>query len=1105
MAIYHLSAQVISRGAGRSVVAAAAYRAATRLEDARTGVAHDFTAKDHLVHAEVLLPDGAPTAWTDRGTLWNVVEASEKRKDAQLAREVEFALPRELSQAEGTALARDFVREQFVARGMVADLCVHRPVGEDGEAKPHAHVLLTLRGVAPGQQADGSNAAFGAKQREWNSTALLQTWRTRWAELANERLASLGHDARIDHRSLAAQGIPLEPQHKVGPAGMRRAARGEAAERRAEHDAIARRNGARIAADPDLALDALTRQQSTFTRQDLARFIARHSDGAAQFAQVLAKVEAAPALVRLGEDAAGRTRWTTREMLAAERRMEGQAAALVEGQVHGVTARRRDHALRQAESGGLTLSVEQRDAVRHLTDAEGLALVVGYAGTGKSALLGVARDAWEAQGLRVRGATLSGIAAEGLQAGSGISSKTLASLEWHWARGRDVLGPRDVLVVDEAGMVGSRQMQRVLEQAQQAGAKVVLVGDPEQLQAIEAGAAFRALAERHGAAEISEVRRQRQDWQREATRELATSRTAEALARYEQAGMVLGHATQEEARAALVEGWLEGRQQDPARSQLMLASTRADAAALNRLAREQLGGAGALGPDHRIATEQGERSFAAGDRLMFLRNERALGASAEGQGGAAVKNGTLGTVTSIQGQGEAAQLTVRLDTKDATTPAAEVTFAVRDYGALTHGYAATIHKAQGVTVERAHVLASRAMDRHAAYVALTRHRDGVRLHWARDELGSREGLTRRLSRQRAKDVTLDYAGPEGERRAREAFASRRGLHPLAPESEIIARSPVERARASGETAAAYLDRVAAQVEPPAPPLLPAQRDPTGRDSLGRGTTPQEIAAAEARDPAVRREAVDRTQWLRAAYRDPVQAEAQLDALLWKNRDDRNQVAHQLREQPELLGRLRGGDGLFSGRGAQLERASAVSAVRSVASGLEREAAARQRAGETYQTEVAAQRVRDAVEVPGLSQRAWRAVEALEQARAASRPPEANKAPQAYWQALAGRPDPALAEAWQRVVRRQPEVAAELRAVAAAAEQRLRPQGVEQSLTAKAAEAVAPSRKGLAGIGRAVAVLREGQRAVEAQERIQARTQEAEQQRLGIRRAPGLGR
>src|SRR5262249_20361353 len=157
-----------------------------------------------------------------------------------------------------------------------------------------------------------------------------------------------------------------------------------------------------------------------------------------------------------------------------------------------------------------------------------LALVLGYAGTGKSALLGVAREAWEAQGYRVRGAALSGMAAESLEGGSAIASRTLASLEHAWDRGRELLGPRDVLVVDEAGLVGWRQMRRVLSRVQDAGAKLVLVGDPEQLQAIEAGAAFRALAERHGAVELTEVRRQRSGWQREATRQLATGRTIDA-------------------------------------------------------------------------------------------------------------------------------------------------------------------------------------------------------------------------------------------------------------------------------------------------------------------------------------------------------------------------------------------------------------------------------------------------------------------------------------------------------------------------------------------------------------------------------------------------
>jgi ATP-dependent exoDNAse (exonuclease V) alpha subunit len=238
------------------------------------------------------------------------MEVIERRKDAVLAREIEFALPRELSKAEGIALAQDFVAEQFVARGMVADLNVHWTREPDGGIKPHAHVMLSMREVGgpalgrPAIEGDG----FGRKQRDWNDVGLLRTWRERWAELANERLAELGHDIRIDHRSLRDQGIELEPQHKIGPAGARREERGEAAERAAEHREIAWRNGDALLAEPGIALKALTQQHSTFTRHELARFVDRHTDGAEQFAAVLAKVEAVPELVRVGEDGRGPAR-----------------------------------------------------------------------------------------------------------------------------------------------------------------------------------------------------------------------------------------------------------------------------------------------------------------------------------------------------------------------------------------------------------------------------------------------------------------------------------------------------------------------------------------------------------------------------------------------------------------------------------------------------------------------------------------------------------------------------------------------------------------------------------------------------------------------------
>ncbi|MBV9655676.1 MAG: Ti-type conjugative transfer relaxase TraA [Acetobacteraceae bacterium] len=776
MAIYHFSAKVISRASGRSAIAAAAYRSASQLYDERLGRAQDYSVKPGVVHSEILLPVGAPARWLDRSVLWNEVEAGEKRQDAQLAKEFEIALPQELGQAEAIRLARDFVHEQFVARGMVADLNVHWGKTADGEAQPHAHVMLTMRRVEPLALApDG--VGFGLKERAWNDRALLPAWRARWAELANKRLAELGHDVRIDHRSYREQGIALEPQNKIGPAGMRRESRAQAAERAAEHRAIAARNGLAIAEKPEIALTALTHQQSSFTRRDLARFVDRHTDGADQFRDVMAKVEASLELVRLGMDGRGRERLTSREMLTVERRMEQAADALGNRRTHAVSLERRRAAL-----DGTELGREQALAFGHVTRARDLTLVVGYAGSGKSTMLGVARRAWAAEGYRVRGAALSGVAAEGLEAGSGIESRTIASLEYAWAQGKETLSARDVLVVDEAGMVGSRQMERVLSRARAAGAKVVLVGDPEQLQAIEAGAAFRALAERHGAAEITEVRRQRDEWQRQATRELATGHTAEALGRYTASGMVREADTREDARAALVAGWDDARKTAPEESRIILAYTRDDVRTLNRLARERMRESGALhGADQAVQTERGERAFAAGDRIMFLRNERALdsGGSSD-RDGVAVKNGTLGTVLAVGADGE--KLTVRLDGLGGAAQGRAVTFSVGDYAHIDHGYAATVHKAQGVTVDRTHVLATPFMDRHAAYVALTRHRGGVSLHYAREDFADRARLAQVLGRERAKDTSLDYGA--GEPELARSYAARRGL---APESEIVVR------------------------------------------------------------------------------------------------------------------------------------------------------------------------------------------------------------------------------------------------------------------------------------------------------------------------------
>ena len=265
MAIYHLSAKVIGRAGGRSSVAAAAYRTAGRLRDTRQGIEHDYSRKGGVVHTEILAPETAPDWMRDRDQLRNAVEAVEKRKDAQLAREIEVALPRELDRDQRLDLLRGFVRREFVDRGMIADVAVHETKARDGQGQPHAHIMLTMRELA--------GAGFGKKDRSWNAPDVLVGWRAAWARDANAALERAGQEARIDHRTLDAQRetteraaeqardngqealalefdkkviqLDREPEPKIGPAAQAQEKRGLQTERGAAFRDTQARNAAR--------------------------------------------------------------------------------------------------------------------------------------------------------------------------------------------------------------------------------------------------------------------------------------------------------------------------------------------------------------------------------------------------------------------------------------------------------------------------------------------------------------------------------------------------------------------------------------------------------------------------------------------------------------------------------------------------------------------------------------------------------------------------------------------------------------------------------------------------------------------------------------------
>lgn len=755
MAIYHLAMKPISRSGGRSAVAAAAYRAAQKLTNERDGLTHDFTRKGGVEHSEIVIPAGSRADWArDRSTLWNMAEAAEKRKDARVAREIEVALPHELTARQRMALTREFAQGLADKYGVAVDFSIHCPDANMDVRNAHSHIMMTTRAV----ERDGLGGKTDLELENKKLIALglptshdqLRDIRLDWEERANRHLALAGHDIRIDHRSHRECGLEIEPTQHMGVHASQMERRGKPVDRRRQDEDAARHNAKLIRERPEQALALITSEKSVFDRTDVARVLHRYIPHPDEFQAAFAKAMASPALVELcpeHRDESGRTivgaRYSTKEMVVVERQMAESADRMAQTHSFGLARRHVDQAIAARDF----LAEEQRDAIRHVTGPERISAVVGMAGAGKSTMLAAAREAWEADGYQVMGAALAGKAAEGLEESSGISSRTLASWERGWERGRDTLTSKSVLVVDEAGMVGSRQLSRVIAEADRAEAKIVLVGDPEQLQPIGPGAAFRAVAERTGFAELAGIRRQQEGWQRDASMAFGRHQTEQGLSAYAERGHIRFENDIADARAAIVKDAIADLDARPDGSRLVLAHRRVDVADLNQSIRAARQARGELQGAHLYQTTEGDRAFAAGDRLLFRENSRDLG----------VKNGMLGTVE----KAEPGRLEVQLDSAKGPGTGRSVSVSMADYAAVDHGYATTIHKAQGATVDRSFVLASGSMDRHLAYVGMTRHRDSVTLYAGRDEFKDMAALSARLSRAGLKETTLDYAQRRG--------------------------------------------------------------------------------------------------------------------------------------------------------------------------------------------------------------------------------------------------------------------------------------------------------------------------------------------------------
>ncbi len=803
MAIYHYHREIGKRHSGKNSVFAVAYIRGENRTCHKTQEIKDFTYKHDVIYAECLLPNDAPewalklrnsqvkgedgdyvfdkTGVNFSDHAWNQIEFMEKRLDSQLYFHDDFAIPVELDKDSAVELVRDFVKGKLAVEGVFCDVAIHWDL-----INPHAHVVMPLRQL--------TEEGFSKKRRfgKGELSQLVTQIRSDWADYANLKMKELGIDARIDHRSYKDRGLALTPTIKVGKATYMHDTKLQEI-RVAENQMIRAQNLEKIKAAPDVltakisqecafpnqdtlveevkkyvvgaqvlsqveaqedaskerlvneVIDTLRQEKTVFSERELKSMIMEKSESLDEVNRLVARIGESAELFNLGLGDDGRIHYVTRQAFQLETDLSQTTERLSNKNNFLVS----DEDVRRV-SKEFGLNEGQRIALKHLTQSGNLALVVGVAGSGKTYMLKAAKAVWEASGYRVRGVAFSGRAAAGLENDAGICSQTIAGFMKSMRQGYTQFGPSDILVMDEMGMTSLDDMQQVVKVVAAAGGKFAGVGDTEQTQPVGRGAPMRAMIEQAGCVVMDTVIRQKLDWQAGATLMMEKQQTAEGLDVYHSHGRVHMGATACDAKALVVEHWYsEVKRQAPEAigEHILIAFKNETVAELNRLARAKLVNAGRIEQGSLIDTRDGALELAVGDRVQFGRNDYRLH----------VKNGDFGTVTHIDDQ----PISVRLDNER------EVTFDSMQYRDFKYGYAATVHKLQGVTTDHAfQYIDSRAYDRHLFLVGSSRHRQNLTIIADNELFKDYDDLKQVVSRHGLKDHIFDYPA---------SFAIRRGF------------------------------------------------------------------------------------------------------------------------------------------------------------------------------------------------------------------------------------------------------------------------------------------------------------------------------------------
>lgn len=760
MAIAFARFQYVSRSSGGNACLKSAYNERSQMTCERSGQTFFFKHRDGNVCHEVLLPEGANARFSESSVLWNAAEFAEKRQNSQIAKDMVLALPDDpqVTLEDKIEMTRRFAKENFVDKGLAVQMDIHAP--HEGEKNWHAHYLITTRRFTKDGQALGEKARDLDSSVRFGKVVEGEAWGETWRDFQNAYFLEKGYDLVVDPTAVIGQ------EH-LGPVRMRRFAGDSEITLRAD---LIRQTNEHLSQDPEAVLQMITRNKATFTVKDIDWFLNKHveDEDRASVRQSILQSEHLVALLPKRErdplqEEIQPISFTTPWVREEEERIQRFAERIHDHNDWCVSKK----ATKSVEEM-YNLNKEQRKAFLAAvgldpeTAKDGLVVIQGRAGTGKSYTLKAIQEAYKKDGYEVIGLAPTHVVAQALQNEAGFeNAKTVHKMLFDHKNDKEVIEKGSILVVDEAGMLGNEVMTELLHVAMRSRSKVILVGDDRQLSSVARGGMFGYLSDHFGAYTLIDVRRQELSWQKEMAVNLSQGDVKSALSLLQDHDRIHWHPTEKYAMSSLVKEWTLQQQRDADKDCLILTHTNAKVEAFNkaihdyRHEQEQVGEI-----EYECLTQRGTTwsriNVSVGDRLQLTQTNKDLG----------LCNGMRGTLVGVnevdvQEQGNSYTFTLQQDNGQT------VSFNPEEFHGFTLGYASTVYKAQGKTVPTVLVYHDGQGSRSLSYVGMTRHQQDVHLFVSEEKTSDWRELVSQMSRDENKQASLFYTTPQEIQQKRE--------------------------------------------------------------------------------------------------------------------------------------------------------------------------------------------------------------------------------------------------------------------------------------------------------------------------------------------------